>query len=253
MNEAPRRPALRYHGGKWRLAPWIMSHFPSHECYVEPYGGAGSVLLQKRRSPLEVYNDLDGRVVSFFRVLREQPEELVRLIRLTPWARDEFELSYEVMKDDPVENARRLFVHSWQSIAGPTAQWRSGWRWQKRSQNLWKASAQSFTEVDYLYQVAERFRGVQIENDEALAVIGRCDAPGTLFYLDPPYLPSVRGKWRKKAYQHEMSDENHKRLAEVVQEAEGMFVISGYPSELYADLYEGWTLVKRKARVNNRD
>jgi len=209
------------------------------------------VLLQKRRSPLEVYNDLDGRVVSFFRVLREQPEALVWRIKLTPWSREEHELSYEMAEDDPVENARRLFVHSWQTIAGPTAQWRSGWRYQKRSNNLRKAAAQSFTEVDYLYQVAERFRGVQIENDNALAVIARFDAPSTLFYWDPPYLHSVRAKW-KKAYQSEMSEEDHERLAEVVRGAEGMFVISGYPSELYADLYEGWMLVKREARVNNR-
>ena len=90
------RPALRYHGGKWNLASWIISHFPVHECYVEPFGGAASVLLQKSRSPLEVYNDLDGRVVSFFSVLRERPDELARLLSLTPYARAEYELSYEI-------------------------------------------------------------------------------------------------------------------------------------------------------------
>jgi len=85
--DAPKRPALRYYGGKWKLAPWIISHFPEHQNYVEPCGGAASVLLQKPRSPLETYNDLDGNVVNFFRVLRDQPDELIRKIRLTPWAR----------------------------------------------------------------------------------------------------------------------------------------------------------------------
>ena len=90
--DAPKRPALRYYGGKWNLAPWIISHFPPHKNYVEPCGGAASVLLQKPRSPLETYNDLDGNVVNFFRVLRDKPEELIRQIELTPWSRDEFEI-----------------------------------------------------------------------------------------------------------------------------------------------------------------
>lgn len=90
-----KRPALRYYGGKWKLAPWIISHFPAHKNYVEPCGGAASVLLQKPRSPLETYNDLDGNVVNFFRVLRDRPDELIRKIRLTPWARAEYELSLQ--------------------------------------------------------------------------------------------------------------------------------------------------------------
>lgn len=102
------RPVLRYHGGKWRLAPWIIQHFPPHRTYVEPYGGAASVLMRKPRSYAEVYNDLDGEVCSLFRVLREPASavELRRLVALTPFARDEFALSY-VPSPDPIEYGAR--------------------------------------------------------------------------------------------------------------------------------------------------
>ena len=99
------RPALRYYGGKWAVADWVIRHFPHHDCYVEPYGGAGSVLLNKQPSPLEVLNDLDGETVNFFRVLREQPEALMRAIELTPFSREEYECSYRIPEDAPPPGA----------------------------------------------------------------------------------------------------------------------------------------------------
>src|SRR3990167_9397763 len=117
--DAPARPALRYYGGKWNLAPWIIGHFPPHKNYVEPCGGAASVLLQKPRSPLETYNDLDGNVENFFRILRDFSAELIRRISLTPWAREEYELSFRPT-DDPIEQARRFFVQSRMSMQGAT-------------------------------------------------------------------------------------------------------------------------------------
>jgi len=110
---APTRPVLRYHGGKWRLASWIISHFPPHRVYVEPFGGAASVLLRKPRSYAEVYNDMDGEIVNVFRVLRDpaRARELERVLRLTPFAREEFELSY-IRDEDPIEQARRTIVRA---------------------------------------------------------------------------------------------------------------------------------------------
>ena len=249
--DAPQRPALRYYGGKWRLGPFVLAHLPrEHECYVEPFGGAMSVLLRKPRSPLEVYNDLNGCVVNFFRVLRERPEELIRAIALTPWARAEYELS-QTNSDDPVEEARRFYVSAWMGFGGGRARWRQGWRYQVRAGTLWKPSSESFCEVDHLWQIVERLRGVQIDCREADQVIKACDASMTLFYLDPPYLHSTRSKW-KDVYAHEMEREDHIHLAERARALEGMVVISGYPSELYAELYEayGWERVETKARTN---
>jgi len=250
MGEAPSRPALRYYGGKWRIAPWVLSYFPAHECYVEPYGGGASVLLRKRRSPLEIYNDLDGDVVSFFRVLREKPEELARLIRLTPWARAEYEFCREDC-EDPLEAARRFYVSCWMGFGGGRARWRSGWRYQVKAGTMGKAAALSFCEVGHLYQAAERLCGVQIERRHALDVMRRCDAPTTLFYLDPPYVVGTRSKW-KDVYAFEMDDDDHCELATVARGLGGMVLISGYPSALYAELYEayGWTRVETEARTN---
>jgi len=106
------RPLLRYHGGKWILAPWIIKHFPSnHRVYCEPFGGAASVLLQKRPCYAEIYNDLDSEVVNLFCIVRDRGSELREALRYTPFSRIEFELSYETT-DDEFERARRMVVRS---------------------------------------------------------------------------------------------------------------------------------------------
>jgi len=252
----PSRPALRYHGSKWLLAPWIVSHFPPHECYVEPFGGGAGVLLRKSRSWLEVYNDLDNQVVNYFRVLRERPDDLVRAISLTPYSLTEWELAQDD-DPDPVESARRLYIKSFQGIAGPTAQWRTGWRRQKvvtmsNGQKKMTPAARSFMQTDHLMVIAERLRGVEIDCEPALKVIERYDSPQTLFYLDPPYVSSTRNRWKKHAYKHEMTDKQHRQLARAVHDLQGMVLISGYRCDLYDELYADWTRVEREARTNSQ-
>jgi DNA adenine methylase len=175
------------------------------------------VLLQKPRSWLEVYNDKNDDVVNFFRVLRESSDELIKLIALTPWAKMEWELS-QSDDPDPIEAARRFYARAWMSFAGPTAQWRDGWRRQKvitktNGRKRMTPACKSFMDTQHLYQVVERLRGVQLECDEALAVVERYDSPDTLFYLDPPYPASTRGKWYKAVYKYEMSDDQHREMA----------------------------------------
>jgi len=250
----PARPPLRYHGSKWRIASWILRYFPPHDCYGEPYGGGAAVLLQKPRSWLEVYNDKDGEVVNFFRVLREHTDELLTLITYTPWSRQEWE---EAQQDDPdpVESARRFYVRAWMSIAGPTAQWRTGWRRQKvitkdnNGSKRMTPACISFMATEHLSQVAERLRGVQIECDDALAVVERYDSPDTLFYLDPPYPASTRGRWYKTAYRYEMTDAQHREMAEFVMDLDGMVAISGYRCDLYDELFGDWKRVDKRART----
>lgn len=251
-SSSPARPPLRYHGGKWKLAAWIVAHFPPHKVYLEPFGGGASVLLNKYRAELETYNDLDGVVVNFFRVLRERPAELVRALELTPWSRAEYELTYEP-SDDPLESARRFFVRSWQSIGGGTARWRSGWRYQVKRGN-WHNAADLWCELEHLHEVAARLRGVQIECRDAFDLILRYDRPGVLIYLDPPYPHDTRSQWTK-AYQHELADSDHARLAELARASQAYVVISSYPSELYQDLYgaHGWRRVEITARTNSRN
>ena len=252
---APSRPALRYHGAKWNLAPWIIRHFPAHELYCEPFGGSAAVLLRKERSLLEVYNDLDEEVVGFFRAMRDDPDRLIRAIELTPFAKTEWELSYEPVQD-PVEAARRFYLRAYMSIAGPTAQWNTGWRRQKKfsrgtgGESKMTPAPISFMRTEHLHTVANRFRGVQIERDDALAIIERYDSPETLFYLDPPYVAETRGRWKDKAYAHEMDDDDHRALAQAVHQVEGMAVLSGYRCDLYDALFSTWCRVDKETRIN---
>lgn len=251
----PSRPALRYHGAKWLLAPWIIAHLPPHDVYVEPFAGSAAVLLQKERSNIEVYNDLDREVVNFFRTLRERPNTLIRQIELTPFASAEYECSQEPASD-PIEAARRFFCRSFMSIAGPTAQWNSGWRRQKHMSRgasgklAMTPAARSFMKTEHLYQVAERLRGIFIEERPALEIIEIYDSPAACFYIDPPYVSSTRGRWKNAAYAHEMDDDDHTELLGLLLQLDASVVLSGYSCDLYHDLLGDWWHVERPARVN---
>jgi DNA adenine methylase len=237
----PARPALRFHGGKWRAAPFILSHLPEHHTYVEPYGGGASILLRKVPAPVEVYNDLSHAAVRFFRVLRERPAELIRAIQLTPYARAEFQAARQTCDDD-LEAARRFYILSWQGRGGPTAQWNTGWRFQRTIDNR-QYNCASWDDTEHLWAVAGRLKHVQIECDDALAVIARYDRAGTVFVCDPPYVSATRSKWYAAAYEHEMGDEEHRALAATLHGIAGMAVVCGYPCPLYDDLYGDWTHV----------
>lgn len=250
METIPTRPALRFYGGKWREASWIVSHFPSHKNYVELCGGAASVLLHKPRSLLETFNDIDGDVVNFFQVLRDRSEELIHKIRWTPWARAEYDLS-RLPADDPIEAARRFFVLSWQSIHGATQWSTSGWRSQKHIDDRSTITPMDGVNIEHLYAIAERFQAVQIECSDALEVAQRYNNPDTLHYFDPPYLKDVRS--RTDQYKYEVDEEYHVRAAEVLRQCEGYVVVSGCPSALYVKIYEeyGWERVETEARGNS--
>lgn len=247
------RPVLRYFGGKWRLAPWIMSYFPAHICYCEPYGGGANVILQKEPSYIDVYNDLNGDVVNFFRVMRERKDELIEAIRWTPYARDEYNLVYEPTSD-PLERARRLYIQAWMERGGYRANGKnSGWRFVRDDARGTKTPIDDWNNIDHLYDIANRLKQMTIENDPALTVINRYDAPTTLFYLDPPYVQSTRNqRWALAAYQYEMADEDHRELARALNRIEGMAIVSGYPSPLYEELYAGWQMITKEVAQNNQ-
>lgn len=238
------RPAMRYHGGKWKLAPWIVRHFPDHRVYVEPFGGGASVLLRKPRSYAEVYNDLSGEIVNVFRVLRDQGCELRQALRLTPFARDEFVLSYEPA-ECPVEQARRTIFRSFAGFGGGAACGRAtGFR--SNSNRSGTTPAHDWANYpDRLPAIIERLRGVVIENCDALECMARHDGPQTLHYVDPPYVKSERAE--TDVYQHEMDDQGHERLAEHLHGLKGMVVLSGYRCELYDALYRDWGRVDTNA------
>lgn len=242
----PRRPVVRYHGGKWKLAKWIISHFPPHRVYVEPYGGGASVLLRKSRSYAEVYNDLDGEMVNLFRVLRDRGEELRAAIELTPFARDEFLQAYEKAAD-PIEQARRTVARSYMGFGSAAASGnKTGFR--ANSNRSGTTPAHDWANYpDCIPALIDRMRGVVIENRDAIEVMRAHDGEQTLFYVDPPYVPSTRHEgnpYCKKGYRFEMVDDDHRALAQFLRGLRGAVVVSGYPSALYDELFAGWNRVE---------
>lgn len=257
----PTRPVLRYHGGKWRLAPWIIEHFPPHRVYVEPFGGAASVLLRKPRSYAEVYNDRWADVVNVFRVLRDpvRARALKRLIALTPFARDEFagidEASF-VATEDMIERARLMIFRSFAGFGSNAHALGRNTGFRNNSHRSGTTPSGGWRNYpDAIDAFVARLQGVVIENRDAAEVMQQHDSAETLHYVDPPYLHSTRSManvydLKYGGYAFEMSDAAHKRLAKVLRGLEGMVVLSGYPSPLYDKLYRGWHRVETVAMAD---
>lgn len=246
-------PAFRYHGAKFRISGWVHQHLSAHRTYVEPFGGAAGVLLTKPRSYAEVYNDLDGDVVNFFRVLQNASlrDRLIEACQLTPYAREEFDLAFDETEDQ-VERARRLVIRAQMGFgsAGAT-KGKTGFRIDSQraygtAQHLWVKYPEG------LAAIAERFTGVLIENRPAVEVMQQHDTPQTLHYVDPPYVHSTRVMQAGKAgyYRHEMTVADHAALLETLTSLRGMVVVSGYRTELYDDTLAGWQRVETTARIS---
>lgn len=250
MGNQIKSPVLRYHGGKFRIADWIQSFFPPHTIYVEPFGGAASVLMTKKPSDREVYNDLDCEIVNVFYVLRNHSEELARLVSLTPYARDEWKRSYEP-SEDKVELARRTIFRAYASFgSGGATKGTSGFRCYSKpgstfSPKEWKnysSKIKAFT---------DRLQSVIIENKDAIALIKDHDYSETLFFIDPPYITETRTMSAgTKYYRHEMDNEQHTELLNTLLELKGMVILSGYDHPLYNVLSEnGWQKHHKKSRA----
>jgi DNA adenine methylase len=243
------RPVLRWHGGKWKLTPAIISFFPKHRVYVEAFAGAASILLRKPPVHGEVFNDLDDWVVTLFRVLRDKAhaERLIELLRLTPFARTEFEegrLLGECV-GDPIELCRRLIIRSYMGFGSNAHNGRStGFR--SNSNKSGTLPAHNWANYpDALRAVTERLRGVTIENRDASEVMRQHDSSATLHYVDPPYLAETRSPANKydlkyRMYRHELTRAGHIHLLAALKKLAGMVVLSGYPSDLYDARLKGW-------------
>jgi DNA adenine methylase len=241
----PTRPVLRWHGGKWLLAPWITSLMPAHRIYVEPFGGAASVLLRKPRSYAEVYNDLDDDVVNLFRVLRsDRAGDLVTSLRLTPFASAEFFDAYQ-HTDDEIERARRLIVRSFMGFGSNGTHKKTGFR--SNSNRSGTTPAHDWVNYpDQLGATVERLRGVVVLNRDACEVMAAHDGPEALHYVDPPYVFATRAD-AQADYAHEMTDAQHADLLGFLRTLKGRVMLSGYPHPLYDDLLRDWRRVERAA------
>lgn len=234
------KPPFAYFGGKTTLAPKIAELLPEHDHYVEPFAGSLAVLLAKEPSRAETVNDLDGDLVNFWRVLRDQPEALERVALLTPHSREEYEISKTLAGDD-VERARRVWVRLTQGRANSMQP--HGWRWARDISKVMATHTKAL--ALHMAPAATRLGNVSIENRDAIEMIrdyGR--EPGVCVYADPPYLGSTRGA----NYRHEMlEDDLHVHLADALRDCKASVVLSGYASPLYEDLYPGWHRMELKA------
>lgn len=250
-----KRPLIRYHGGKFRLAQWIMQFFPPHRIYVEAFGGAASILLQKPRAYSEVYNDLDEQVVNLFHVMRDasQRERLVEQLTFTPYSRNEFNLAWE-LGGDAVERARRLIIRAQMGFgsAGAT-KGTTGFRIDAKRQ--YETATHSWAQYpDNLRAVGLRLSGVLIENKPAIDLLRNHDTAETLFYIDPPYVHETRCRIKMgsaRGYRHEMSIGDHVELLKALKAVSGMVVVSGYDHPLYNHELRSWKKVTTNARISS--
>ncbi|MEO2018555.1 MAG: DNA adenine methylase [Fuerstiella sp.] len=252
--KGPRAP-VAWIGGKYYLARWIIEQLPQHRVYVEPFGGMANVLLKKSISEVEVFNDLDGRVVNFFRVLRDptQLAELTQACELTPYSREEFtEFCAQPEPTHPVQRAHWFFVRCRQARGGMVDQ--------SVTSNAWATSIRSRREmpepiskylsaIDGLPKVADRFRRVVIEELPAVKLIRKYDSPDSVFYCDPPYPRSTLAAKSRPLYDCDMTDDDHRDLLNALRECKGKVLISSYDSELYRDLLSDWHRVERSTHV----
>ena len=240
----PRReikPILKYPGGKWQLARWITSFFPEHKRYVEPYCGSAAVFFNKAPVVHEVINDTNKSIVNLFQVIREHGAELAWRIEMSPWSESEYHAVEKHYDDsgDPIEDARRFLMRSWQAHGGTIYQV-SGWKHNGLNGKvypvtLWKKLPER------LLAAVDRLKDAEIRDRPALEMVRYYNTPDTLLYVDPPYMLSTRSR---KYYKFEMSDEDHHALVSVQDAHQGMVVLSGYAHPLYDERLKHWYRVE---------
>lgn len=240
---------LNYPGAKWGMAEQIISLMPKHRSYLEPFFGSGAVLFNKPPSAIETVNDIDGDVVNFFKVLREQPAELAEAITLTPYARDVFDDAHENRGTDAFDRAYRFAIRSKMGHGFKTYQ-KTGFKVDVFArERSYCVGCWNRLPAD-LMEAAARLKKVQIENRPALDLIRRFNHDNVLIYADPPYLLETRGG---KQYRHEMTEQDHLDLLEVLKQHRGYVILSGYPSEMYDRELQGWSVIRRKSYNQNSD
>lgn len=250
------RPPFPWYGGKYYYSDSIVSQFPDHRVYVEPFLGSASVLLSKPRSEVEIVNDLDSRITNFFRVLRSksQYEELMRLLELSPYSRETFaEVCEQPQPSDPVECAWWFFVRCRQARGGigmSTNLAKNRWAVSSRTRrNMAEPVSKYLSAIDGLVDVVERFKTVMIESLDAVDVIEKYDANDVLFYCDPPYLAETRSKGEASTYKFEMTNQDHEKLLDKLNDLSGKVIISGYPSGLYSNKLKSWRIVEFETKA----
>lgn len=236
------RAVLKYPGSKWNIARQLVELIPEHHSYVEPFFGSGAVLFSKPPSDIETINDMDGDVVNLFRCIQQDSECLARLVMTIPFSREEYDGQFAVEDSRLVcipdmRRAAGFLVKCWQGHGFRTNGYKVGWKNDVQGRESMYALWNWYRLPEWIVDIAERLRKVQVENRPALEVIKRFNYKNVFMYLDPPYLFSVRAG---KQYKHEMSEGEHEQLLKSILQSNAKIMISGYDSEMYNDYLAGW-------------
>lgn len=232
------KAVIKYPGSKWGMAEWIISHFPEHHSYLEPFCGSCAVLFNKPRSHIETINDLDGAVVNLFECIRRDPERLAHSIYYTPYSRKVYDDAFCTdIPEDPYEWAVQFYTRLNQGHGFRTNGEKVGWKNDVVGRERAYAAREWCILPERIMQAAERLRGVQIENMDAIDLIGRFNHSNVLIYCDPPYVLQTR---HGKQYRCEMDDKQHERLLDVLEAHAGPVILSGYDSKMYSERLRKW-------------
>lgn len=242
------KQVLKYPGAKWKIADWIISHIPKHHSYVEPFFGSGAVFFSKNPSNIETINDLDDKVINLFKVVRDSSEELARRVASTPYARKEYDNTFENNTEpvDEIEKARLFLVQCWQGHGFRTNGYKVGWKNDVQGREAMYAVKNWYRLPEWILAVTDRLKQVQIDNRPAIELIKRFKYPNVFIYADPPYLLGTR---TAKQYKHEMTDQEHLELLEALLQHPGPVIISGYPSDLYNATLKTWNIASTKGHA----
>lgn len=239
------RQLIKYPGSKWGLSGWITGFFPEHHSYLEPYFGSGAVLFHKEPSKIETVNDLDGEVTNLFECIKSDPEQLARLIEMTPYSREVFEKAYEAGSGNQFEKAAKFITRCDMGHGFRANGENVGFKIDIQGRENAYAIKHWNMLPDLILECAARLKQVQIENRPATNVIKRFNFTNVLIYADPPYLLSTR---HGKQYRQEMTDNEHCELLEVLKVHKGPVILSGYESGLYEDMLQGWHKEQHESR-----
>lgn len=238
---------FKYPGSKWSIADWVIQHFPEHHSYLEPFFGSGAILFNKKRSPIETVNDLDGYVTNLFSWIRDNPEKLARMVYWIPYSRDSYDEAIRICKSDlkagnkaeSLVSAAAFCAKTMMGYGFRTNESKVGFKRDIQGREAAYAANGWKNLPDKILKAAERLRGIQIENRPAVHLIREFQYPNVLVYADPPYVLSSRSCPRAM-YKHEMTDDDHEELLDVLEKHPGPVIISGYSSELYDSRLSGW-------------
>lgn len=236
-DHADMKAIMKYPGSKWSIAEWIISFFPEHHSYLEPFFGSGAVLFNKPRSNIETVNDLDGNVVNLFEWIKRDPEQLAHEIYWTPYARQIYEDTFTRVPENSLQKAVNFYIRLNMGHGFRTNGEKVGWKNDVQGRERSYASQDWCKLPEKVMQAAERLRGVQIECRPAVDLIQRFNYPNVLIYADPPY---VLGTRHGKQYKFEMDDKDQNDLLDVLLAHKGPVLLSGYDNDLYNDRLKGW-------------